>query len=39
MIKLHIVISSADFWVLNADENCQIRWQKADKPKGQPIPT
>jgi hypothetical protein len=28
MIRLQTVISNADFYVLNADENCQMRWQK-----------
>jgi hypothetical protein len=40
MIRLQIVISYADFCVLNADENCQMRWQKKEnKPKGQPAHT
>ena len=30
MSKLQIVIKFADFYVLNADENCQMRWQKKE---------
>jgi len=31
MIRLQTVISNADFYVLNTDENCQMRWQKKER--------
>jgi len=38
MTKLQTVISSSNFCMLNADENCQIRWQKMQRnQKGSPL--